>query len=109
MSGEKTLLNPRILRAPEFKAGEWLNSERPLTMAGLRGRAVLVAARGSTEEEAIALANATNYGLNSYNKYKQRTQKQQGFNRFDLIFFIRKYKFFKIQIETGFENRTNSA
>ena len=42
MSGEKSLLQTRILRAPEFKAGEWLNSERPLTMAGLRGRAVLV-------------------------------------------------------------------
>ena len=36
MSGEKSLLQPRILRAPEFKPGEWLNSERPLTMAGLR-------------------------------------------------------------------------
>jgi thiol-disulfide isomerase/thioredoxin len=42
MSGEKTLLKPRVLRAPEFKPGDWLNSDRPLTMAGLRGRAVLI-------------------------------------------------------------------
>ena len=37
MSGEKSLLKPRILRAPEFKAGEWLNTERPLTMLGCAG------------------------------------------------------------------------
>lgn len=42
MPNDKNLLKARILRAPEFKSGEWLNSERPLTMAGLRGRAVLV-------------------------------------------------------------------
>ncbi len=42
MPTETSLLKPRILRAPEFKAGEWLNTERPLTMAGLRGRAVLI-------------------------------------------------------------------
>ncbi len=42
MSNDKTLLKPRVLRAPEFKPGEWLNSDRPLTMTGLRGRAVLI-------------------------------------------------------------------
>lgn len=42
MSGEKNLLQARILHAPEFKPGEWLNSQCPLTLAGLRGRAVLV-------------------------------------------------------------------
>lgn len=42
MSSDKTPLKPRVLRAPEFKPGEWLNSDRPLTMAGLRGRAVLI-------------------------------------------------------------------
>ncbi len=35
-------LEQRIVRAPEFGAGAWLNSETPLTMAALRGRAVLV-------------------------------------------------------------------
>lgn len=36
------ILKPRMVRAPEFGAGEWLNVEHPLTMAGLRGQAVLV-------------------------------------------------------------------
>ncbi|RMF77846.1 MAG: hypothetical protein D6737_16505 [Chloroflexi bacterium] len=36
------LLNKRHLRAPEFGRGEWLNVDRPLTMRGLRGSAVLV-------------------------------------------------------------------
>ncbi len=35
------LLKPRVVRAPEFGTGDWLNST-PLTMSGLRGRAVLV-------------------------------------------------------------------
>ena len=43
MSGEKSLLHPRILHAPEFKPGEWLNSEHPLTMAGLRRRSSFLA------------------------------------------------------------------
>lgn len=38
----ETLLKPRLVRAPEFAPGEWLNTERPLTMLGLRGRAALV-------------------------------------------------------------------
>jgi thiol-disulfide isomerase/thioredoxin len=33
---------PRIIRAPEFGRGEWLNTEHPLQLASLRGRAVLV-------------------------------------------------------------------
>ena len=36
------LLEQRIVRAPEFGAGAWLNTENPLTLAGLRGQAVLV-------------------------------------------------------------------
>lgn len=36
------LLQPRMVRAPEFPAAAWLNAEQPLTLAGLRGRAVLV-------------------------------------------------------------------
>jgi thiol-disulfide isomerase/thioredoxin len=36
------LLNKRQVRAPEFGRGQWLNVEHPLTMAGLRGQAVLV-------------------------------------------------------------------
>jgi thiol-disulfide isomerase/thioredoxin len=36
------LLNQRIVRAPEFARGEWLNVEHPLTMASLRGKTVLV-------------------------------------------------------------------
>lgn len=36
------ILKPRIVRAPEFGTGEWLNVEHPLTMAGLRGKTVLV-------------------------------------------------------------------
>jgi len=39
---QETLLKPRLVRAPEFAPGEWLNAERPLTLGGLRGRAVLV-------------------------------------------------------------------
>ncbi|MBZ0279349.1 MAG: redoxin domain-containing protein [Anaerolineae bacterium] len=39
---QETLLKPRVVRAPEFAPGEWLNTERPLTVAGLRGRATLV-------------------------------------------------------------------
>jgi thiol-disulfide isomerase/thioredoxin len=39
---EADLLKTRMVRAPEFAPGDWLNSEHPLTMAGLRGRAVLV-------------------------------------------------------------------
>lgn len=42
MAGERNFLQQRNLHAPEFAAGEWLNSERPLMMRGLRGRAVLV-------------------------------------------------------------------
>ncbi|MEZ4671966.1 MAG: hypothetical protein R3E39_29020 [Anaerolineae bacterium] len=41
MSAEQPLLQPRRLHAPEFTPGEWVNS-RPLTMAGLRGRAALI-------------------------------------------------------------------
>lgn len=37
-----SLLNRRQVRAPEFGRGQWLNSEHPLTMTGLRGQAVLV-------------------------------------------------------------------
>ncbi len=37
----ENLLKPRVVRAPEFGAGDWLNGT-PLTMSGLRGRAVLV-------------------------------------------------------------------
>ncbi len=36
------ILKTRMIRAPEFGAGEWLNVEHPLTMTGLRGQAVLV-------------------------------------------------------------------
>ncbi len=36
------LLSTRHVRAPQFGAGQWLNTERPLDMAGLRGQAVLV-------------------------------------------------------------------
>lgn len=39
---QETLLQPRTVRAPEFAPGDWLNVEQPLTMLGLRGRAVLV-------------------------------------------------------------------
>src|SRR5690606_25463369 len=35
-------LQPRIIRAPDFGPGEWLNVERPLTPERLRGRTVLV-------------------------------------------------------------------
>lgn len=35
-------LNQRMIRAPEFGSGEWLNTENRLTMAALRGRVVLV-------------------------------------------------------------------
>ncbi|MCA0458984.1 MAG: redoxin domain-containing protein [Chloroflexi bacterium] len=42
MPNENTRLQRRVLRAPEFVPGDWLNTERPLSMAGLRGRAVLV-------------------------------------------------------------------
>ncbi len=42
MSSENPILQRRVLRAPEFAAGEWLNTDRPLSMAGLRGRVVLV-------------------------------------------------------------------
>jgi thiol-disulfide isomerase/thioredoxin len=37
-----SLLSTRHIRAPQFGKGQWLNVEQPLTMAGLRGRAVLV-------------------------------------------------------------------
>ena len=37
-----SLLNKRQVRAPEFGRGQWLNTEHPLTMSGLRGGAVLV-------------------------------------------------------------------
>ncbi|MBZ0303186.1 MAG: redoxin domain-containing protein [Anaerolineae bacterium] len=37
-----SLLNKRQVRAPEFGRGQWLNVDHPLTMAGLRGQAVLV-------------------------------------------------------------------
>ncbi len=37
-----TLLQPRRLHAPEFTKGDWLNTHHPLTMATLRGRAVLI-------------------------------------------------------------------
>jgi thiol-disulfide isomerase/thioredoxin len=36
------LLQVKTVRAPEFAPGEWLNTDRPLQMATLRGRAVLV-------------------------------------------------------------------
>jgi len=35
-------LEKQIVRAPEFGRGAWLNTECPLRLAGLRGRAVLV-------------------------------------------------------------------
>lgn len=38
----QNILTQRMVRAPEFGRGEWLNTERPLSMAGLRGQAVLV-------------------------------------------------------------------
>lgn len=37
-----TLLQPRRLHAPEFALGDWLNTNHPLSMAALRGRAVLI-------------------------------------------------------------------
>ncbi|MCA9927764.1 MAG: redoxin domain-containing protein, partial [Anaerolineales bacterium] len=40
MSGH--LLEPRIVRMPEFAPGEWLHVERPLTRSALRGQVVLV-------------------------------------------------------------------
>lgn len=39
---QEQLLKPRIVRAPEFGAGDWLNVAQPLRMSALRGRAVLV-------------------------------------------------------------------
>jgi thiol-disulfide isomerase/thioredoxin len=36
------LLTQRVLRAPEFSPGEWLNTPHPLQMAALRGQVVLV-------------------------------------------------------------------
>jgi thiol-disulfide isomerase/thioredoxin len=39
---QETLLHKPMIRAPEFSAGEWLNTPHPLQMSGLRGRAVLV-------------------------------------------------------------------
>lgn len=38
----KILLQPRHVRAPQLGAGQWLNTAQPLTLAGLRGQAVLV-------------------------------------------------------------------
>jgi thiol-disulfide isomerase/thioredoxin len=38
----ESLLQPRRLHAPEFTKGDWLNTDHPLTMAELRGRAVLI-------------------------------------------------------------------
>jgi thiol-disulfide isomerase/thioredoxin len=38
----ENVLKPRVVRAPEIAPGDWLNSDHPLTMAALRGRAVLV-------------------------------------------------------------------
>jgi thiol-disulfide isomerase/thioredoxin len=35
-------LEQRIIRAPEFGPGTWLNTESPLTLSGLRGQVVLV-------------------------------------------------------------------
>jgi thiol-disulfide isomerase/thioredoxin len=37
-----SLLNQRVVRAPEFGRGLWLNVDHPLTLASLRGRVVLV-------------------------------------------------------------------
>lgn len=37
-----SVLKQRQVRAPAFGRGEWLNTEHPLTMQGLRGQAVLV-------------------------------------------------------------------
>ena len=36
------LLDPRIIRLPEFAPGEWLNADQPLSKQSLRGRVVLV-------------------------------------------------------------------
>ncbi|MEW6567906.1 MAG: hypothetical protein AB1449_07025 [Chloroflexota bacterium] len=35
-------LEPPRVRAPEFPEADWLNAPAPLTLAGLRGRVVLV-------------------------------------------------------------------
>lgn len=37
-----TLLNPQRVRAPAFPPGEWLNTDAPLHLTSLRGRAVLL-------------------------------------------------------------------
>lgn len=37
-----SLLNQRNVRAPEFRHGLWLNVDHPLTLANLRGQAVLI-------------------------------------------------------------------
>jgi thiol-disulfide isomerase/thioredoxin len=42
MSANALPLLPRSTRAPQLAPGEWLNTPRPLTLAELRGRAVLV-------------------------------------------------------------------
>lgn len=39
---EGSLLNPRTVRAPAFPPGQWLNTNHPLSLIELRGRAVLV-------------------------------------------------------------------
>ena len=36
------LLDPRLIHVPEFAPGEWLNTDRPLTIEQLYGRVVLV-------------------------------------------------------------------
>jgi thiol-disulfide isomerase/thioredoxin len=38
----ENVLSPRVVRAPEFATGDWINVPAPLTLAGLRGQAVLV-------------------------------------------------------------------
>ncbi|MBZ0292020.1 MAG: redoxin domain-containing protein [Anaerolineae bacterium] len=39
---DEALLYERRVRAPRFGRGQWLNSDQPLTLEGLRGQAVLV-------------------------------------------------------------------
>ncbi len=42
MTLQDSLLQTRMLRAPEFAPGEWLNTPHPLSLHSLRGRAVLI-------------------------------------------------------------------
>jgi len=37
-----TLLDPQVVRMPDFAPGEWLNTEQPLSKEALRGRVLLV-------------------------------------------------------------------